>query len=72
MSTDGLDFSEPPDLSGVDYTIVIPHDVACELLRGNVPVDVLTAIWSGIRAMTETPAEAIRKPRQTRTRKDAA
>ncbi len=67
-----LDFDGPPDLSNVDYTIVIPHAQACELLQGNVPVDVLTAIISGMRAMSETPAEAIKKPRRRRQTQEAA
>ena len=61
-----------PDLCNVEYTIILPHDVACELLQGNVPVDVLTAILSGVRAMLETPAEAVKKRRRRRQTQEAA
>ena len=61
-----------PDLSNVEYTIILPHDVACELLQGRVPVDVLTAIISGVRAMLETPAETVKKPRRRRQTQEAA
>lgn len=31
---DRLDFSEPPDLSNVEYTIILPHEQLCELIAG--------------------------------------
>lgn len=58
-----------PDFDA-DYTLIVPHAQLCELIAGRVPHDVLIACVSCVRAITETPAETMTKPR--RTRKQAA
>ena len=64
MQPDRLDFDGLPDLSNAEYTIILPHDAACELIAGRVRQDVLIACISGVKALMETPAEAITKPRR--------
>lgn len=68
-------FEERPDASLIDYTLVIPHDAVCELIRGVVPHDVLVVCISSVKAMHETPAgfvEATAQKRRQRTRKAGA
>jgi hypothetical protein len=64
--------SEIPDLSTADYTIILPHDDACELIAGRVPHQVLVVLISAIKALHETPAEGVDTMKRRRARKDRA
>ncbi len=61
MRHDGL-----PDLSCAEYTIILPHDAACELIAGRVPHDVLIACLSSVIAITTPAAESVQRPRKRR------
>lgn len=52
-----------------EYTLIIPHDDACELIAGRVPQAVIVALISGIKALTETPAEGLKSATSRRRRK---
>jgi hypothetical protein len=47
-----------------DYTIVIPHEQACELICGRIPHDVLISLLSAVRSLIDTPAKEL--PRRAR------
>ena len=64
MQPDRLDFDGLPDLSCAEYTIILPHEAACELIAGRVPHDVLIACLSSVIAITATPAESVTRPRK--------
>lgn len=64
MQPDRLDLDGLPDLSCAEYTIILPHADACELIAGRVPHDVTIACISGVKALYETPAESVGKPRR--------
>lgn len=64
--SDRLDFDGLPDLSCAEYTIILPHDDLCELIAGRVPHDVLIACLSSVIALTETPADFVKRPRKRR------
>lgn len=59
-----LNFDGLPDLSCAEYTLILPHDDACELIAGRVPHQVLVACISGIKALAEPIAETVTKPRR--------
>lgn len=59
-----LNFDSLPDLSCAEYTLILPHDDACELIAGRVPHQVLVACISGIKALAEPIAETVTKPRR--------
>ncbi len=48
----------------VEYTLVIPEADAFALVLGEVPLTVKVAILSGFKAMHETPADFVQKPRR--------
>ena len=52
-----------------EYTIIIPHDDACELIAGRVPHAVMVALISAVKALTETPAEGLESAKNRRRRK---
>lgn len=47
-----------------EYTIVLPHDDACALIRGEVPHDVMVACISAVRSLARTPEDVIRDMRE--------
>ncbi len=61
-----LPLEEP---GAVEYTLVLPEADALALVLGDVPLTVKVAILSGFKAMHETPADFVSKPRK---RKKAA
>ena len=66
MQPDRLDLDGLPDLSCAEYTIILPHEVVCELIAGRVPHDVLVACLSSVRALMSTPADVGTRPRKRR------
>lgn len=55
-----------------EYTLILPHDAACDLILGIVRHDVLVACISAVKALHETPAELIESLKQRKRRKTRA
>lgn len=50
----------------IEITLILPESEACDLIAGKVPHTVMVACISGLKAMHETPADFVSKPRKRR------